>query len=128
MTGATTTLTRADSHIPQKYAKPINAFYQEVFNPWLNLHRPCMFASDTVSPKGKVIKRYRHEDVKTPLAALTQLCNKGLARLKEGVTLTALQTLADAQTDLAAAMEMQRAKADLFRLFNAPRTRSTKTA
>ena len=116
------------SHIPQKYAKPINAFYQEVFNPWLNLHRPCMFASDTVSPKGKVIKRYRHEDVKTPLAALTQLCNKGLARLKEGVTLTALQTLADAQTDLAAAMEMQRAKADLFRLFNAPRTRSTKTA
>lgn len=116
------------SHIPQKYAKPINAFYTEVFNPWLNLHRPCMFASDTVSPKGKVVKRYRHEDVKTPLAALTQLCDKGLARLKEGLTLTALQTLADAQTDLAAALEMQRAKADLFRLFNAPRTRSAKTA
>ena len=31
------------SHIPQKYAKPINAFYQEVFNDWLNLHRPCLF-------------------------------------------------------------------------------------
>jgi transposase InsO family protein len=116
------------SHIPQKYAKPINAFYTEVFNPWLNLHRPCMFASDTVSPKGKVVKRYRHEDVKTPLAALTQLCDKGLARLKQGVTLRALQSQADAQTDLAAAMEMQRAKAELFRLFNAPRTRSTKTA
>ena len=116
------------SHIPQKYAKPINAFYQAVFNPWLNLHRPCMFASDTVSPKGKVIKRYRHEDVKTPLAALKQLCDKGLARLKAGVTLAALQALADAQTDLAAAQEMQRAKAELFGLFNAPRVRSTKAA
>ena len=116
------------SHIPQKYAKPINAFYQEVFNPWLNLHRPCMFASDTVSAKGKVVKRYRHEDVKTPLAALTQLCDRGLASLKAGVTLAALQALADAQTDLAAAQDMQRAKAELFRLFNAGRTPSTKVA
>ena len=116
------------SHIPQKYAKPINAFYQEVFNPWLNLHRPCMFASDTVSAKGKVVKRYRHEDVKTPLAALTQLCDRGLASFKAGVTLAALQALADAQTDLAAAQDMQRAKAELFRLFNAGRTPSTKVA
>ena len=87
-----------------------------------------MFASDTVNAKGKVIKRYRHEDVKTPLAALKQLCDKGLARLKEGVTLAALQAQAGAQTDLAAAQEMQRAKAALFDLFNASRTRSTKAA
>lgn len=57
-----------------------------------------------------------------------KLCDKGLARLKAGVTLAALQTQADAQTDLAAAQEMQRAKAELFRMFNAPRTRSTKAA
>jgi transposase InsO family protein len=112
------------SHIPQKYAKPINAFYQEVFNPWLNLHRPCMFSSETVSPKGKLTKRYRHEDVKTPLEALKQLCDKGLAGLKAGVTLAALQTRADGQTDLAAAQQMQRAKAELFELFNKPRARS----
>jgi len=116
------------SHIPQRYAKPINAFYQGVFNPWLNLHRPCMFASEAVSPKGKVVKRYRHEDVKTPLAALNQLCGKGLARLKEGVTLVALQAIAKATTDLAAAQEMQRAKAELFRLFNAPRGQPAKAA
>ena len=101
---------------------------QEVFNPWLNLHCPCMFASDTVSPKGKVVKRYRHADVKTPLTALDQLCSKGLARLKEGVTLAALQATAQAQTDLAAAQEMQRAKAELFRLFNAHRAQPTKAA
>ena len=116
------------SHIPQKYAKPINAFYQEVFNPWLNLHRPCMFATDDVSTKGKVVKRYRHKDVKTPLEALKQLCDKGLAQLKVGVTLTALQALAAAQTDLAAAQKMQRAKAELFMLFNASRTRAAKAA
>jgi hypothetical protein len=116
------------SHIPQQHAKPINAFYRDVFNPWLNLHRPCMFASDTVSPKGKVVKRYRHEDVKTPLEALERLCDKGLARLKADVTLAALQVQADAQTDLAAAQEMQRAKAELFRQFNAPRHQSKKAA
>jgi len=116
------------SHIPQKYAKPINAFYEAVFNPWLNLHRPCMFASDTVNAKGKVTKRYRNDDVKTPLAALKQLCAKGLAKLKEGVTLAALQARADTQTDLAAAKEMQRAKAELFELFNAKRSCSAKLA
>ena len=87
-----------------------------------------MFASDTVNAKGKVIKRYRHEDVKTPLAALKQLCDKGLARLKDGVTLAALQAPADAQTDLAAAQEMQRAKTALFQLFNSARARVNKAA
>ena len=116
------------SHIPQKYAKPINAFYQEVFNPWLNLHRPCMFASEAVSTKGKVITRYLHKDVKTPLVALNELCHNELARLKEGVTLAGLQAMADAQTDLAAAQEMQRAKAALFQLFNTPKAQPTKAA
>lgn len=116
------------SHIPQKYARPINAFYTEVFNPWLNLHRPCLFASEIVSAKGKVIKRYRHEDVKTPLACLRQLCDKGLARMKAGATLPALQALANAQTDLAAAQQMQRAKAELFDLFNKPRPGSAQRA
>ena len=82
------------SHIPQKYAKPINAFYQETFNPWLNLHRQCMFASEVVSPKAKIIKRYLHEDVKTPLECLALLDKQGLVKFKEGNTLAALQALA----------------------------------
>ena len=61
-------------------------------------------------------------------AAQLALCDKELARLKEGVSLAVLQALADAQTDLAAAQEMQRAKAELFRLFNTPRARLPKTA
>jgi transposase InsO family protein len=109
------------SHIPQQYAVPINAFYQQVFNPWLNLHRPCMFATETVSAKGKVVKRYRNEDVKTPLAFLAQLSEKGLVRFKAGSSLKALLSQANSQTDLAAAQAMQRAKAELFTMFNKPK-------
>jgi transposase InsO family protein len=116
------------SHIPQKYAKPINTFYREVFNPWLNLHRPCIFASQKITPKGKVVKHYRHDDVRTPLECLTQLCAKGTARLRKGVTLEDLQRRAAAQTDLAAAQAMQRAKAALFERFNASKTRTARAA
>ena len=111
------------SHIPQRYAAPINVFYQQTFNPWLNLHRPCLFATEVVSDKGKIIKRYKHEDVKTPLACLELLNTRGLVRFKRGVTLQQLQAQAKAQTDLAAAQQMQAAKAEMFELFNKTRSR-----
>jgi len=109
------------SHIPQKYAKPINAFYEGVFNSWLNLHRPCLFATEVVSVKGKIIKRYKHKDVKTPLECLVLLNEKGLVKFKVGITLEDLLAQASDKTDLQAAREMQQAKADLFALFNKPK-------
>lgn len=108
-------------HIPQTYAKPINAFYQETFNPWLNLHRPCLFATLVSSTKGKIVKRYRHEDVNTPLECLALLSAQGLVTFRDGITLAALQAQAKSQTDLAAAQAMQRAKAALFARFIKPR-------
>ena len=71
------------AHIPQKHAARINAFYQQTFNPWLNLHRPCMYATEVISPKGKIVMRYQHEDVKTPLECLVMLCQNGLVTLKK---------------------------------------------
>jgi transposase InsO family protein len=112
------------SHIPQEYANTINAFYQETFNPWLNLHRPCLFATEVVSPKGKVVKRYKHENVKTPLESLAQLSETGLVTFKPGVALATLQAQAKSQTDLAAAQVMQRAKNGLFATFVKPRRRA----
>jgi len=109
------------SHIPQKYAKPINAFYEGVFNSWLNLHRPCLFATEVVSVKGKIIKRYKHKDVKTPLECLVLLNEKGLVKFRVGITLEDLLAQASDKTDLQAAREMQQAKADLFALFNKPK-------
>ena len=105
------------SHIPQQYAKPINSFYQETFNPWLNLHRPCLYATSVTNAKGKIVKRYRHEDVKTPLESLVQLAASNLVTFKPGSSLTALQAQAKSQTDLAAAQTMQRAKSALFASF-----------
>jgi transposase InsO family protein len=109
------------SHIPQKYAKPINAFYEGVFNSWLNLHRPCLFATEIVSEEGKIIKRYKHKDVKTPLECLVLLNEKGLVTFKAGITLEYLLAKASEKTDLQAAQEMRKAKAELFELFNKPK-------
>lgn len=111
-------------HIPQKYAKPINAFYRDVFNPWLNLHRPCLFATAVENAKGKIVKRYKHQDVKTPLDCLTLLSRQGLVTFRDGITLEALRAQAQEQTDLAAAQAMQRAKRELFATFLKPQRRA----
>lgn len=112
------------AHIPQHYAQRINAFYRETFNPWLNLHRPCLFATAVVSPKGKIVKRYRLADVKTPLECLVQLYAKKLANFKPGIVLSALQAQARSQTDLAATQAMQQAKFDLFASFEKTKRRA----
>ena len=105
------------AHIPKKHAQPINIFYQKYFNPWLNLHRPCMFATSKVNAKGKVVKVYKHADVKTPLEALVKLGELGLVRFKTDTMLVDLLAQAKQQTDLAAAQEMQQAKRELFASF-----------
>ena len=78
------------AHIPKKHAQPINIFYQKYFNPWLNLHRPCMFATSKVNDKGKVVKVYKHADVKTPLEALVKLHKLGLVKFKTDAMLADL--------------------------------------
>jgi hypothetical protein len=112
------------AHIPQKHAQVINDFYQKYFNPWLNLHRPCMFSTNKINPKGKVVKVYKHKDVKTPLEALDSLNKLGLVKFKKDSTLADLLTKAKQQTDLAAAQEMQHAKGELFASFRASKKRA----
>jgi len=62
-----------------------------------------MFATEVVSAKVKIVKRYRPADVKTPLAFLALLAGQGLVTFKVGVRLAKLQAQGGAQTDLAAA-------------------------
>ncbi len=73
--------------------------------------------ANRANAKGKIVKRYRHEDVKTPLECLTPLSEKNLVTFKPGITLAALQAQAKSQTDLAAAQTMQRVKNELFASF-----------
>jgi len=44
-------------HIPQSEATKIQSFYNETFNEYLNFHRPCWFATETVDEKGKIKKQ-----------------------------------------------------------------------
>jgi hypothetical protein len=76
-----------------------------------------MFATALVNAKGKVVKVYKHEDVKTPLEALVLLNQQGLVRFKTETMLEDLLVQAKQQSDLAAAQEMQQAKHALFTSF-----------
>lgn len=101
-------------YIPRQLATPINQFYMDTFNPWVNYHRPCLYATQTIDTRGKVIKKYHHKDTQTPLDKLSELCGTGHAFLKPGISLQGLRELADAQSDLAATQHMREQKALLW--------------
>ena len=101
-------------HIPQRFAAQVNAFCQDVLSPYLNYHRPCLFATEHRNAKGRSRKRYRDRDVATPYEKLKSLPDA--ARwLKAGVSFAALDTVACAQSDLRAAQAVNRARDELFR-------------
>jgi hypothetical protein len=93
------------------HAEKIETFFERYLNPYLNFHRPCGVPEEVANAKGKVKRVYRW--YATPWEILRQLPD--LAKyLKTGVTIQNLERRAGAQTDTAAAAEMQQAKAKLF--------------
>jgi len=102
-------------HIPQHHAAAFNTFCGDFLNPFLNFHRPCLFASDKPDPKkpGRIQRIYRPKDAMTPLDKLASLPDVH-AFLREGITLDHLQQQAQQQTDVDAAKALQRARAKLF--------------
>lgn len=109
------------SHIEQKHAPLINRFYQEHFNPYLNFHRPCGFATVTVDEKGRRTKKYK--TYQTPCERLKMIveAEKEVTYLREGVSLKALDEIAAKQTDNEAAGLMQAARDRIFKKFEGPR-------
>lgn len=105
------------SHIPQKYATEINRFYAEVFNPYLNFHRPCYFAVDKIDSKGKIRKTYPHDQIMTPWDRLKSI-PKFEAHLKPGITSEALEQYANNLSDNAAARQVHLARKQLFQFIN----------
>ncbi len=100
------------SHIPKTYARDINEFYQEFFNPYLNFHRPCGFATTTVNGKGKEKKKY--DVYLTPYAKLKTLDN-WTKYLAPGRTQKGLDELSTSHSHNGWAKLMQEAKTKLFR-------------
>ncbi|MEP7283902.1 MAG: transposase family protein [Rubrivivax sp.] len=103
-------------HIPQRHAGRFNTFCAEYLNPFLNLHRPCLFATEVADPNkpGRIKRVYRAGNVMTPLDKLASL-PEAQQFLRPGITLEHLQQLARALTDVQAAEELNEARAALFR-------------
>lgn len=98
------------SHIPQHFAAQVNAFCRDYLNPYLNLHRPCLFAEQRTDAKGKDLKRYPQRLVQTPL--------EKLASLRPEIALHDLQQQAHDMSDNEAAEQLQKARAALFESIN----------
>ena len=103
------------THIPQQHASRFNTFCCEYLNPFLNFHRPCLFATELPDPKkpGRIRRVYRAKDAMTPLDKLASL-PKPAQFLRPGMTLKHLQELATALTDVQAGEELYAARAALF--------------
>jgi len=104
-------------HIPQSEATKIQSFYKETFNTYLNFHRPCGFATETVDEKGKIKKKY--ETYLTPFEKFQSLPNHEQF-LKKGVTMDYLEEVEQQHTDTEYARLVQKKKTELFRSFSKP--------
>lgn len=98
-------------YIQAEAAEPINGFYRDHLNPYLNYHRPCAQPEVEIDAKGR--KRVRYRNYRTPLETLLAL-NNPTQYLRPGLSVHALQRIQMARSDTDAARRMQRAKANLF--------------
>jgi len=106
------------SHIPQRFAALVNAFCREHLNPYVNFHRPCLFAETITDAKGRSRKRYPYKLMMTPYEKLKSL-PKPEQFLKPGITLEQLDAQASAMSDNEAAQRLNNARAVLFKtIFN----------
>ena len=108
------------THIPVTSLRSWTPFSATRFPP-LNLHRPCLFATEVAGANGRVKKRYRQNDVATPYDRFRSLPDAA-SFLKPGVTFQLLDRLASATTDLDAAKTVQQDRIDLFRAVDHART------
>lgn len=93
--------------------RPINDFYCTHFNPYLNFHRPCGFATVTTDDRGRRRRHYKEEDYRTPYEKFSSL-DHWEKLLKPGVTREWLERQATAASDTEAAQGMQQAKWKLY--------------
>ena len=110
------------SHIPQHFATLVNAFCHEHLNPYVNFHRPCLFAETITDAKGRSRKRYPYKLMMTPYDKLKSLDN-AQQFLKTGLTFEQLDALATAISDNDAAQRLNNARTILFKtIFNRSKT------
>ena len=106
------------SYIPQPFASLVNAFCRDHLNPYINFHRPCLFAEIITDAKGRQRKHYPYELMMTPYEKLKSL-HEAEQYLKVGITFKILDAKAAELSDNEAAQRMNDARAILFKtIFN----------
>jgi hypothetical protein len=106
--------------IASEHAEAWQKFYTAYFNPYLNFHRPCGFATVVTNPRGKRKRCYRPKDYRTPYEKLISLADWEKC-LKPEMTPAQLHSQATARSDTAAAQRMQKAKLTLLTRCRQPR-------
>jgi transposase InsO family protein len=101
-------------YIAGEHAEAIGKFYAQHLNPYLNLHRPCGFATVSLDERGKRRRQYKTEDYRTPLEKLKSL-ERAEQYLKPGLSLAELDRQALAMSDTECARQMNAAKLRLLR-------------
>jgi transposase InsO family protein/predicted DNA-binding transcriptional regulator AlpA len=101
-------------HIPGEHAEKVQKFYTTHFNPYLNFHRPCGFATVSLDARGKRRRRYPAEDYQTPFEKLKSL-PEAAHYLKPELGLADLERQARRMSDTECARKMGAAKARLMR-------------
>ena len=100
-------------HIPRRFAAEVNRFAQGTLSPFLNFHRPCLFATEYRDADGRIRRKYLARDVVTPYARFRSL--PGAERhLKPGLDFELLDAAAATETDLEAARRVQAERRALF--------------
>ena len=100
-------------HIPQRFAPEVNRFAQGTLSPFLNFHRPCLFATEYRDGNGRTRRKYLAGDVMTPYARLRSIPGAEES-LKPGLGFALLDAAAAAETDLEAARRVQAERRELF--------------
>jgi transposase InsO family protein len=112
------------SHIPQRFAHLVNEFCAEHLNPYINFHRPCLYAQILLDPHGRQHKRYPYELMMTPYEKLKSL-HQAAKYLKPGMSFEQLDAFAGSISDNDAARHLNEARSKLFKAFS---RRSTSAA
>ena len=105
------------SHIPQRFANAVNDFCREHLNPYVNFHRPCLFAETLTDAKGRQRKRYPYKLMMTPYEKLKSLPDAARS-LKPGITFEQLDAQANIISDNEAARRLNEARVILFKSFS----------
>jgi hypothetical protein len=96
-----------------EHAEALQKFYTAFFNPYLNFHRPCGFATVAADARGRRRRTYRHQDYQTPCEKLQSLKN-WQHYLKPGVSPESMARQAHSMSDTEAAEHMRKTKLTLL--------------